>query len=94
MKRLEFINFTQNNKEYYLDLRWIGCDYLFKGIIAQKEDEIKKGQHVFIKRLIVAAMIFFVIVFGKFFISVVADSNRADIISCIDCFLSGTANCK
>ena len=67
---------------------------LFKGITAQKEDEIKKGQQVFIKRLIVAAMIFFVIVIGKFLISVVANSNSADIISCIDCFLSGTANCK
>ena len=72
----------------------IGSIDLMKGITAQKEDEIKKGQQVFIKRLIVAAMIFFVIVIGKFLISVVANSNSADIISCIDCFLSGTANCK
>ena len=65
---------------------------LFKGITSQKEEEIKKGQKVFIKRLITASIIFFAIVVVKFFISVVSESNSVDIISCIDCFLSKKCN--
>ena len=65
---------------------------LFKGITAQKEDEIKKGQQMFIKRLIVGALIFFVVVIAKLLISVVADTSSADIIECVDCFLSNECN--
>lgn len=68
---------------------------LFKGVTAQKEDEMKKGQQMFIKRLIYAAIIFFVIVVAKLLISVVADSTTSNnIAECIDCFLSGTENCR
>lgn len=65
---------------------------LFKGITAQKEDEIKKGQQVFIKRLILAAIIFFVVVIAKLLISVVANSSSDNISSCIDCFISNNCN--
>lgn len=65
---------------------------LFKGITAQKEDEIKKGQHIFIKRLITGALIFFIIVIVKLAISVVADNSSANIIDCMDCFLSNNCN--
>ena len=68
---------------------------LFKGVTAQKEDEIKKGQQMLIKRLITAVIIFFVIVITKFLISVVADAtSSANITECIDCFLSGVENCR
>lgn len=67
---------------------------LFKGITAQKEDDIKKGQKIFIKRLIYAAIIFFVIIIVKFLISIVADATDSSNMSdCIDCFLNGTDNC-
>lgn len=65
---------------------------LFKGVTAQKEDEIKKMQQLFIKRLIVAGSIFFVIVIAKLLISVVAESSSANIVECVDCFLSNS--CK
>jgi len=65
---------------------------LFKGVTAGKEDEIKKGQQLFIKRLIVAGIIFFVVVIAKFVISIVAEASSANIIECIDCFTSN--NCK
>ena len=65
---------------------------LFKGVTAGKEDEIKKGQQLFIKRLIVAAIIFFVVVIAKFVISIVAESSSANIIECIDCFTSNNCN--
>lgn len=72
---------------------------LFKGITAQKEDEIKKGQQMFIKRLIAAALIFFVISIVQLLISFVADSSEKEgIMSCASCFLNGanesTGSCK
>lgn len=61
---------------------------LFKGITAGKEDDMKKGQKMFIKRLAVAAIIFFVVIIVKFFISIVADTNVSNMVDCIDCFIS------
>ena len=66
---------------------------LMKGITAGKEDEMKKGQQMFVKRLVVAVLIFVVVVIVKFLISVIADSTD-NIVECIDCFLSGTDNCR
>ena len=48
---------------------------------------------MFVKRLVVAVLIFVVVVIVKFLISVVADSTD-NIVECIDCFLSGTDNCR
>ena len=66
----------------------MGSIDLFKGIIAQKEDEIKKGRQIFIKRLIVAAIIFFSVIVTKFLVSVVAKNEKNHIVDCIDCFIS------
>lgn len=60
---------------------------LFRGISAQKEDEIKKGQQMFIKRLISAALVFFVFVIVKVVISVVADGSSNSIMDCAQCFI-------
>lgn len=69
----------------------MGSIDLVKGISSQKEDELKKGQKMLIKRLIVAAVIFFVIVIVKLLISLVSnETNSANIIDCMDCFLSGS----
>ena len=70
----------------------MGSIDLFKGITAEKEDEIKKGRQIFVKRLIVAAIIFFVIAITKFLVSIVDSGSKDNISDCIDCFLSGT--CK
>lgn len=49
---------------------------LGKAVMAQKEDEIKKGQQTFIKRLIAAAIVFFVLVIVQLVLSLVgADGN-------------------
>ena len=71
----------------------MGSIDLFKGITAQKDDEIKKGQQMFVKRLLIAALIFFVIVIAKFLISIIADNSSTNIIDCIDCFMDDK-NCK
>lgn len=67
----------------------LGSIDLFKGITAGKEDEMKKGQQMFIKRLITAALIFFVVVIVKILASLVANSiTTANIVDCIDCFVN------
>ena len=63
---------------------------LGKAVMAQKEDEIKKGQQTFIKRIIAAVIVFFVIVVVKLVVSIIAPEEDT-ISSCIDCFISG--NC-
>lgn len=65
---------------------------LFKGITAGKEDDIKKGQTILIKRLITAAIVFFVFVFIKLLISFVADSNGNRIIECAECFIKNSCS--
>lgn len=60
---------------------------LFKGLTAQKEDEIKKGQSLFIKRLISAAIIFFVISIVQLLVSFVAGDEG--IMTCANCFING-----
>lgn len=61
-------------------------DFL-KAVSAQKEDEIKKGQQIFIKRLIYAALVFFVFVIVKILISAVADTTGNSILKCAECFI-------
>ena len=71
----------------------IGTIDLFKGMAAGKEDEIKKGQQIFIKRLLTAALVFFVVLIVKLFIGAIANkATSSNVISCMDCFLSN--NCK
>lgn len=66
---------------------------LAKGVMAQKEDEIKKGQQTFIKRLIAAAIVFFVITIVKMLISFVADgTSDTSVYGCVKCFLNGSSD--
>ena len=73
---------------------------LVKGLIAQKDDEIKKGQQTFIKRLITAALVFFLISIVQLVIGFVAgnDSEGRGIMNCANCFINGadatTGICK
>lgn len=68
-----------------------------KAVIAQKEDEIKKGQQTFIKRLVAGIIVFFVVVIVKLVVSFAAgnekDANgeltKDTIINCANCFLNG-----
>lgn len=71
----------------------MGSIDLFKGITAAKDDEIKKGQHMLIKRLIVAALIFFVVAIVKFVIGLVSNGeNTQNMVECIDCFINNDCN--
>ncbi|MBE6149723.1 MAG: hypothetical protein E7170_03245 [Firmicutes bacterium] len=63
---------------------------LGKAVMAQKEDEIKKGQQLFIKRLIAAVLVFLVVFVVQLVVGLVApDSEDADgnIWDCFECLI-------
>lgn len=63
---------------------------LMKGITASKEDEIAKGRHLFIKRLISGALVFFVFIIVQLIISFAAgEGERTNIMTCAQCFVNG-----
>ena len=73
----------------------MGMITLLKSVTSSKEDEIKKAQMNFVKKLIVAAIVFFMFVIVKLLVSFAASSDRAPkIIDCMDCFLNGKDNCS
>lgn len=65
---------------------------LGKAVVAQKEDEIKKGQQIFIKRIIAAVLVFLVVFVVQLVFGLVAKNDSAKISSCIDCFINNN-NC-
>lgn len=66
---------------------------LAKAMIGNKEDEIKKGQQIFIKRLIVAVIVFFVVSIVQFLISLAAGNESKGIMDCANCFINGSKKC-
>lgn len=66
---------------------------LAKAVMAQKEDEIKKGQQTFIKRVIAAIIVFFVVTVVKMILSFLADgTGEGTIYQCVNCFVEGTSS--
>lgn len=61
---------------------------LGKAVVASKEDEIKKGQQTFIKRVIAAVIVFFVIQIVQIIIRFVS-ANDGNIANCFNCFIHG-----
>ena len=65
---------------------------LGKAVVASKEDEIKKGQQTFFKRVIAAILVFFVVAIVQLLIKFINDPDSSTITSCMDCFLNN--NCS
>lgn len=61
---------------------------LGKAVVASKEDEIKKGQQLFVKRAISALIVFFVILIVQLLIRFVS-GNNASVVNCFNCFVNG-----
>ena len=62
---------------------------LLKAMASSKDDEIKKAHSSLVKKLISAALVFFVISIVQFVITKVADSGESGNISnCLSCFLN------
>lgn len=71
----------------------LGSLDLLKATIAQKEDEMKKGQQIFVRRLILGAIVFIVFALVQLVIGVVAPQNDNEgMWSCVDCLING--DCK
>ena len=64
---------------------------LGKAVIASKEDEIKKGQQLFIKRIISAIIVFFVVVIVQLVVNLAAtdDTEAENLWTCINAFVRG-----
>ena len=68
----------------------VGMLDLFKAVMAQKEDEIKKAEQTFLKRLIAGVLVFFVVAIVQFVFKVATDENEnAGIWECFNCFVNG-----
>lgn len=68
----------------------VGMTDLIKGMTSNKEDDIKKGQQVFIRRLVIGAMVFLVIMIVKMVLNVVSTKT---VIDCVNCFVNGAKAC-
>ncbi len=67
----------------------LGMIDLVKGVVAQKEDDMKKGRSMFIKRLISGVLVFFVFTIVQLIISFVADASKnPGIMDCVSCFIN------
>lgn len=64
-----------------------------KGVMSSKEDEIKKGQQTFIKRLIAAALVFFVVTIVQLVMGLVSKEDNS-FWNCANGILNGTAGGK
>ena len=60
-----------------------------KGVIASKEDEIKKGQNNFIKRLMAAAIVFFMVTIIQLVINIVDKDSDGEFWACANSLLNG-----
>lgn len=67
---------------------------LFKGITANKEDEIAKGRKMFFKRLATAALVFFIISITKLIVSFLDGDNSLTLTACMDCFINNKCDTK
>lgn len=63
---------------------------LAKAVIASKEDEIKKAQMTFVKRLIAAVIVFFVVSLVQVVIRFVAGNDEDSVMGCFNCFVNGS----
>lgn len=68
---------------------------LGKAVMASKEDEIKKGQQMFIKRLIAAIIVFFVVVVVQLVVGIAAaEGEKTELKECLNAFVNGPAKDK
>jgi len=64
-----------------------------KGVIGGNDDEIKKGQKSFIKRLIAGIVVFFIVAIAQFAISLTEGSD-SEIWKCASAIMNGTNETK
>lgn len=72
----------------------LGMLDLSKAVIANEEKEMKEAQKKFIKRIIYAVVIFFVVALVQFVFGILSDADKGteSATSCISCFIN--KDCK
>lgn len=77
-----------------LGLIVIGSIDFVKAVTANNEGDIKKKQSKFVKRLIAAAIMFFVVSVVQLVVSISADNNEGkDFSKCLDCMINDNSSC-
>ena len=62
---------------------------LSKGVVAGKEDEIKKGQSTFLKRLIAGIVVFFMVSLTQLLVALIDKESDGDIWACANAIMNG-----
>lgn len=72
----------------------MGMIDLFKATAAQKEDEIKKAQGLFAKRIVAGLLVFFVIMIVELVFNLLGKGieDKDNIWDCANCFINGPSN--
>lgn len=71
----------------------MGMIDILKSVIASDEKKIAEGKTKFLKRLIPAALVFFVITILQFIVNILAPENEENLWSCVDCLISDESKC-
>lgn len=70
----------------------LGVFDMFKAVSAQKEDEMKKAQSIFVKRIISALLVFFVVAIVQFLFNTMSNLGfGGDLTDCLNTFVNGNA---
>lgn len=72
----------------------MGMVDMLKAVIGSKDDEIKKEQQKFIKRIIAAVLVFFVVSILQFVVSFVAPEETDSVLRCVDCLINDASKCN
>ncbi len=68
----------------------LGMIDMFKAMTKQKDDEMKKAQTLFLKRIIAALLVFFVVTIVQFAFSLLANTlGDSEFLDCINYFVNG-----
>lgn len=68
---------------------------MLKAVSAQKEDDIKKAQQKFVRRLLAGAVVFLVFVIVETVINTFVEKTDAQgAMQCVNCFLQGSEKCN
>lgn len=67
-----------------------------KAVMAQKDEEIKKGQQIFFKRAVAAIAVFLIVAIVQLVFGIVANASgdaANSPMSCVKCFVNGAKAC-
>ena len=70
----------------------LGVIDMLKATSSQKEDEMKKAQNAFIKRLISALLVFFIIAIVQFTFNILSNTGFGDATQCLNSFVNGNVS--